>query len=193
MAICTISTESLERLCSTPLSGGVRKTIYVGSLEELQTSINVSTGVVSSFSFDPYCGLRKISMTQKAFQSGYTARLADTIGTIIGYTHTIMLSLYLDSKDDDLTMQSFAKGEDLFFVVPGNDLQIRIYGAEAGCRIQEGKQDSGIESTSDASHKLNFFGEFEQNIPCRFSTTGVTPLTNTLFDSAITLLESYVI
>jgi hypothetical protein len=195
MAGCSLEAYNLELACDTPVGGANREFVYVGQLSDYPgQTIDVSALVVDPSVFaTAYPSLRKIAMAKKMFDSGCDTRQADVTGLHIGYTHKFMGAFYLpeNASDQEITdaltfMETLDSGNNLFFIVPGADDVIRLYGGQNGMRKTEGTQQRGMEASSDASHKRTFLGEYEEFLPAVVKNGGT-------FASIIAELDALVV
>jgi hypothetical protein len=163
--------KSITLACDDKFIGGLKNYVYIGSVSELATPINVSSPTdVTTLSFGTYQGLVKFETKRNQLSSGQTGTLAPS-GDMF-FTHEGLIKVFAKDATDDAAIEDVMGLQDIFIVSVSQDGVIRIYGGENGGRITEYTQNTGQDSSADVAHTLTFNADGERYLPKRFSTGG---------------------
>lgn len=165
------ATTGLSFTCTDLLKvGGTGPTFWIGYLSELATLFSLAQSAdIGTISFTGYGGLRRMEGNKFAHSAGYT--MNEIAGGNKNYTHTVAVKVVSDSTADDVTLQNFALGNDMFLIIPDNNQQVFIYGAGNGLRVSANTQNSGQTGDSDTTYQVTFEGT-EKTMPLRFALGG---------------------
>lgn len=161
--------------------GGTAPFFWIGYKSDLATQISLlQSADINTLSFLSYGGLRRMEGNKFAHSAGYT--MNEVAGGNKNYTHTVAVKVISDSTADDVILQNFSLGNDMFAIVPDGNEQIFIYGAGAGLRVSANTQNTGQTGDSDTTYQVTFEGT-EKTMPLRFAKAGG-------YSASITYLES---
>ena len=104
-----------------------------------------------------------------AHSAGYT--MNEVAGGNKNYTHSVAVKVISDSTSDDVILQNFSLGNDLFIIIPDGNEQLFIFGAGAGLRVSANTQNTGQTGDSDTTYQVTFEGT-EKTMPLRFAKAG---------------------
>jgi len=159
----------ITNVCSDLLqASGVAKDFYVFSVQDLGTSISLAqTGPISSLHFLAYQGL--IKFEGQKYSHTFSHDLVKGAGGGISVLQRVMVSLMPLSTHDDVEVQRLTQGQDLAFIMQGNNEDFYILGASQGLSAVAGPmRTSGLNAGEDVSTHLTFEGN-EKTVPLRFS------------------------
>lgn len=150
--------------------GGTAPFFWIGYKSDLATQISLlQSADINTLSFLSYGGLRRMEGNKFAHSAGYT--MNEVAGGNKNYTHTVAVKVVSDSTADDVILQNFSLGNDMFVIIPDGNENIFIYGAGAGLRVSANTQNTGQTGDSDTTYQVTFEGT-EKTMPLRFSKAG---------------------
>ena len=150
--------------------GGTAPFFWIGYKSDLATQISLlQSADINTLSFLSYGGLRRMEGNKFEHSAGYT--MNEVAGGNKNYTHTVAVKVISDSTADDVILQNFSLGNDMFIIVPDGNEKIFIYGAGAGLRVSANTQNTGQTGDSDTTYQVTFEGT-EKTMPLRFEKAG---------------------
>ena len=171
MGYCSISSGILLGCSDLRRVGGLKSTIYVGNIYDLQYQfdpVGIGQNFVQSIPFNTYKSLYRIQGPKYAHSASVKGVVGDS--GAVAFEHEVTLRVFNDSPLSDSTLQDLTVAE-LFFIVQTNNQEYLCYGLGDGMRCTSFSAPTGKKVSDDPIATMSFTGT-ERTMPKRFLVNG---------------------